>query len=147
MRKEASRVMKKSSKSHMMTIPRQSLLLYGLAKDLYPVDMVWYSASFGYSVLSPFQYFRITMIQTQVSLVILFNFARWGSRSDFRLPPFNPSLHKYDCQAISIVGYTFIPIPGRLESHQYRTIVKRIAAFYTFLLYQQFRCKWIADQK
>jgi len=45
------------------------------------------------------------------------------------------------------VGYAFIPIPGRLESHQYRTIVKRITAFYTFLLSQQFRCKRIADQK
>jgi len=91
-------------------------------------------------------YFAITMIQAQVSLVILFNFARWGSRSDFRLPPFNPSLHKYDCQAI-IVGYAFIPTPGRLESHQYRTIVKRITAFYTFLVSQQFRYKRIADQK
>lgn len=52
--------------------------------------------------ISPFRYFAITMIQTQVSLVILFNFARWGSRSDFQLPPFNPSLHKYDRQAISM---------------------------------------------
>ena len=62
--------------------------------------LVWYSAPFGDSVISPFRYFAITMIQTQVFLVILFNFARWGSRSDFRLPSFNPCLHRYDRQAI-----------------------------------------------
>ncbi|MBT2621912.1 hypothetical protein [Chryseobacterium sp. ISL-6] len=62
--------------------------------------LVWYSAPFGDSVISPFRYFAITMIQTQVSLVILFNFARWGSRPDFWLPPFNPCSHKYDRQAI-----------------------------------------------